>query len=213
MTQLIKSYPEHDYLDQEIEMLLNSGLTVTYKSAKDDSLIGVGLIAYWKVNPNYKTFRVSGMKWLNTAAKVARDFGKTDTEIIVIYRDLTYQWIYHVAQCEMQRLGKSGSIYCASGFLNPELRFSHITIETVALTSNMMHKASLENDAVCLYLGTYKGFMQSMNLIMAYNYAVLDIVEYGNLDYRLSNGVNLMQGQTGSMIFLEASPYTTHAKM
>ncbi len=213
MTKLAKCHPESPYLSQEVEMLLNSGLTQSFRSPRDQKLYGATLSAYWENDPKYKTFKVSAIEWLNTAAKVARDFSQTDAEIIAIFRDLTYQLIYHYGQCVAKQSGKSGVFYGASGFLDPNQRDSHIKLETAALNLTMLHKAALDHDSVLIMLGTRKTFLENMRYLLPYNYIVLDNVEYGSLDYRLSDGVNLMQGQPNSMTFLAASPYKLFSNM
>lgn len=40
----------------------------------------------------------------------------------MIYRDLLYQWLYHVGQREAQREKKENIIYAGSGYIEPEYR-------------------------------------------------------------------------------------------
>ena len=72
-TRLIDSHPKYPYLNQEIDMLLNSGLSQVFRLKENgNKIIGCTLAACWKTDWSYKAFHVTGRNWFNAAAKIAR---------------------------------------------------------------------------------------------------------------------------------------------
>lgn len=203
VTRLLNSYPKYSYLDQELDVLLNSGLSQIYRSVDDgNKMIGGTLSMYWKTDWSYEASFVSGRDWFNAAAKVAHQYGKDDGEVIAIYRDFVYQWIYHTCQYLAQKNKKNFILYNASGYVDSD--DEGVKFTTVLTNIHLMQKLAHDLDGLYVALATRKNFLKRTEEIFPLGYEIVDIIEYGALDLTLKNKTeNLFESnrKNGSMIF------------
>ncbi len=130
---LLQGHPRYPYLDEELDMFLNSGMNISIKDAADE-LIGGHLNACWERDDDYDAFEVSPVDWLNAGDEIATDASDGDRRLHgIIWRDYWFQLTYHVAQLYMKRREKRWALYNNCNYVLPHLRGHKISAVTFPL--------------------------------------------------------------------------------
>ena len=92
-------------------MMLSSGLGIYFLDASDDSVVGAGITATWRVPEQQEDQEellsgVTQREWLNAAADVAQEATRDPLERTVIWRDLHFQLIRHLCCRVARRQGR-----------------------------------------------------------------------------------------------------------
>ena len=81
-----------EFLQKELDLFINSGISLKFCDSENDTVLGVGLSTTWKQNPKYEIIGAPVKDWHNAAAQIAHSFPEEKRHII--WRDLQWQHIY-----------------------------------------------------------------------------------------------------------------------
>lgn len=185
LTDTLKEFP---YLDEELHMFMNSGLSEIFLNDQG-SIVGAHLLSVWKADKDYPVFDVPIKDWFNAADRLASEHGKSDSHRIVIWRNYQMWFMYHVGQCLAREQNKPWLIYPSISFVDKEYRGPEVS-------RNFLHSNWQFHDSpttVNYTLGTFPHFAHHAEIIYEGKLKILDSAKYADLSLMMSDGRNLFE--------------------
>jgi hypothetical protein len=131
-------------------LLLNSGVSQTFRDEASGALAGAALNTVWDVDPAYASFPVKATDWLNAGARIAEDTAETEEDAIAIWRSFQFQLIHHLFVGEAKKRNKKRVFYLGSAFTDPAFRRKKLTLFYI----DWSHKVAIQHDALTCFLVT-----------------------------------------------------------
>ena len=119
--KLRDTWPNFEYLEDELDLMLDSPANVIITNLKEE-LIGAVVSTIWLVDPEYEAFPVDPLEWLNVSGEIAQETTKDPLYRAVIWRNYQFMLIYHMTQSLAQKQGLPYYLYGGMGFTQPEYR-------------------------------------------------------------------------------------------
>ena len=109
--KLKETYPSYNYLEDELNLMLDSPTCLVSVDLETNKLVAAIINTVWPVDNDFDAFNVNGADYLNTAAEIAHEV--TDDPLLktVIWRDYHFQLIYHKMQGHAQKRGSGYTLY------------------------------------------------------------------------------------------------------
>ena len=186
--RLKDSLKEDSYLNEEISMFINSGLSRMILDEKG-SIIATVFFTAWKAKEDYPTFDVALKDWFHMANRLATEFGTTDVHKTLIWRNYQLLFKYHTGQCLAQAQNKPWLIYPSLSYVNPEYRNSQMIRDQIY----PMWPLQSSDVAVSYTVGTFPNFVAYYKKLHKAGFKVLDKVAYTDLELTMQDGRNIFE--------------------
>eukprot|EP00095_Tigriopus_kingsejongensis_P005686 maker-scaffold158_size296719-snap-gene-1.20 protein:Tk05686 transcript:maker-scaffold158_size296719-snap-gene-1.20-mRNA-1 annotation:"conserved oligomeric golgi complex subunit 2" len=147
---LVQDGYSNPIVELEMEHFLKSGMGQIIENVQCKEVVSIMFNATWKVDPAYDSFPVSGQDWLNAAGEVAAKFGTSHEDTMTIWRDLQYQFIFHLAHHHALRSGKSTIFYIGMQFV--DRKYKELNCARLLIHNTLKH---LPPDAQAILMGTF----------------------------------------------------------
>ena len=173
------TWPKYQYLDNELDIMLDTPscfMTVTKNSEK---LVGAKLSTIWLTDPDYDAFPTDPLDWLNLAGEVALESTEDPDLRAVIWRNFQWLLIYHQTQAVAQVKGCPFYLYGGIGFTLPEFRAGEK--KGVPLFLNHGQQWADSQKSIFSFVGTYPGFEKLTHKALPGMFKRLSYVPYQDL--------------------------------
>ena len=157
------------FLDKELNLLLNSGVSFQFVDKRSQSVVGIGLSCAWNRCQKYDVVGASLKEWHNTAARIAREEFKED-ERHLVWRDLQWQHIYDLGQRLLSHSKRPHVFYFAMLYLDSPLRATKIADNSLTVE---------KPDCTLLCQSNFRGFDKTVSRVFKKPF-VCDEVKYSD---------------------------------
>lgn len=193
--QLRDTWPAFPYLEDELDLMLDSN--TSYISCDENGqLMGAILNTLWTFDPDYDTFEVDPVDWLNVAWDLAKQSSQDPLYRVVIWRDFQFQLIYHIVQVKASKSGASVILYGGMGYQKPEARAQGF-IPVFLSAGNDWAKS--QPDALFTFMGTFPGFQKLMQKNVPGMFETIAYMPYNKLEFQafesLKDGMIIMSSK------------------
>ena len=176
------TWPKFEYLNDEMDLMLDSPACVITTNMKGD-LVGAVINTIWLVDPDYKAFPVDPIEWLNLSGDIAMETTKDPLYRAVIWRNYQFMLIYHLTQSSAQKQGCEYYLYGGMGYTEPEYRDRGGT----PLFMSFCNDWAESKKTLFFNTGTYPGFMKMIERKLPGMFTSLADMPYNKLTFRLQD--------------------------
>ena len=201
--KLRDTYPKYQYLNDELDLMLDSPACVLTFTLQEE-LVGAVINTVWLTNPDYETFPVNPTEWLNISGEIAVETTKDPLYRTVIWRNYQFLLIYHLIQNMAQNRKCSFFLYGGMGYQKPDYRDRG---GTPIFLANCYQWAAQE-EAFFSFMGTFPGFSDMIDRKLPGMFTKLAYVPYSDLTVNLFNDKPNFSDIKDGMILLASNPET-----
>lgn len=195
LRQTLDKFP---YLNDELDLMMNSGVCQLTLEAKTDKFAGATINTAWKVDYDYDSFPVDPVDWLNTAAEIAHKQNDPDYARVV-WRDYQIQLVYHLIQGVAQKRKCKYIMYGGMGFSHPQYRDRGI----IPVMLDVSNQKLVPNGCLFTFMGTFPGFYRVMTKALPSTFQLLADIPYSELCLRHNeDGTRVFEGIPDGLILM-----------
>ena len=199
--KLRDTWPNFEYLENELDLMLDSPANVIITNLKEE-LIGAVVNTIWLVDPEYEAFPVDPLEWLNVSGEIAQETTKDPLYRAVIWRNYQFMLIYHMTQSLAQKQGLPYYLYGGMGFTQPEYRDRGGTL----IFMSFCHQWAKSENSLFFNTGTYPGFMKMIDKKLPGMFRQLAYMPYDHLGFQLyDNAKPAFSDLTDGMVLMVSS--------
>ena len=177
--RLRETWPKYPFLDDELDLMLDTPSCFMTETKKDQKLVGAKLSTIWLTDPDYEAFPVNPLDWLNLAGEIARENTSDPLFRTVIWRNFHWLLIYHLTQAVAQDKKCPFYLYGGIGFTLPEYRAGEK--KGVPLFLNHGQVWADSQKSIFSFVGTYPGFEKLTHKALPGMFKRLAYVSYQDL--------------------------------
>ena len=180
--KLRDTWPKFEYLNDEMDLMLDSPACVVTTNVKEE-IVGAVINTIWLTDPDYETFPVDPVEWLNLSGDIAMETTKDPLYRAVIWRNYQFMLIYHLTQSLAQKHGCAYYLYGGMGYTKPEYRSRGGT----PLFMSFCNDWAESKNTLFFNTATYPGFMTMIERNLPGMFVTLANMPYNKLTFRLQD--------------------------
>ena len=148
-----------------------------------EEIVGAVINTIWLTDPDYETFPVDPVEWLNLSGDIAMETTKDPLYRAVIWRNYQFMLIYHLTQSLAQKHGCAFYLYGGMGYTKPEYRSRGGT----PLFMSFCNDWAESKNTLFFNTATYPGFMTMIERKLPGMFMTIADMPYKKLTFRLQD--------------------------
>lgn len=161
------------FIEAEMDMYLNSGACIVLVKEDTNDVVGAGMSAVWKRDPDYEIVGADALSWHNVAAELAAE--QNDKDPRLVWRDLQFQHLYDLSQREMKSSGRDRTLWASCLSYHSSIRDAGVSD---FMLKNFWHKC-LQQGMVIGTQSNFRGFDKFVEKHLK-NARIADEVKYAD---------------------------------